>query len=87
MHANGVMHRDIKPMNILISNNEVVRIADLGLSRQFSIPMKAYTKGNIQSNASFKILIEIETLWYRSPEIMLGCSEYNTTVYNFLIVN
>jgi cyclin-dependent kinase len=40
-----------------------LKIADLGLSRAFSVPMKSYTH-------------EIVTLWYRAPEVLLGDSHY-----------
>ena len=52
------MHRDLKPQNILIDERrQVLKIADLGLSRAFSIPLRAYSH-------------EIVTLWYRAPEVM-----------------
>lgn len=58
-HANGVMHRDLKPQNILVDRNGNLKIIDFGLARAFNIPLKDYTH-------------EVVTLWYRSPEVLLG---------------
>jgi serine/threonine protein kinase len=33
-HANGLIHRDVKPKNIMISNDGVVKLADMGLARE-----------------------------------------------------
>lgn len=67
-HENYSLHRDLKPQNILISKDgSVVKIADFGLARHFSLPFRAYSK-------------EIETLWYRAPEILMGSREYGIGV-------
>ena len=44
-HSERIMHRDLKPANILLSgdNNQNIKIADFGLARAFSIPIKPYT--------------------------------------------
>ena len=43
-HKHGVMHRDLKPQNLLVDDaRECLKIADLGLGRAFSIPIKSYT--------------------------------------------
>jgi serine/threonine protein kinase len=42
-------------------------LADFGLSRAFSVPGKPYTK-------------EVQTLWYRAPEVLLGMKEYSVAV-------
>ncbi|CAL8471191.1 g10733 [Coccomyxa elongata] len=67
LHGRGVMHRDLKPANLLIDNPDTetptLKIADLGLARVFSIPIKSYTH-------------EIMTLWYRAPEVLLGATHY-----------
>jgi len=64
-----VIHRDLKPANILLSgsNNELIKLADFGLARAFSIPIKPYTKC-------------VVTLYYRSPELLLQMNEYATPV-------
>mmetsp|Transcript_8392 Transcript_8392/g.25224 ORF Transcript_8392/g.25224 Transcript_8392/m.25224 type:complete len:309 (+) Transcript_8392:100-1026(+) len=66
-HANSVMHRDLKPQNILVSSDGSVKLADFGLGRVFSAAEGPYTQ-------------EIITLWYRSPEILLGKTNYSTAV-------
>jgi cyclin-dependent kinase len=59
----------LKPANILLSGpkNEMIKLADFGLARAFSIPVKPYTK-------------DVVTLWYRSPELLLRFNEYATPV-------
>jgi cyclin-dependent kinase len=70
MHRHGVMHRDLKPQNLLVDDSgphPLLKVADLGLGRAFSIPIKAYTH-------------EIVTLWYRAPEVLLGATHYAPAV-------
>lgn len=68
-HSQRIIHRDLKPANILLSGaaNEHIKLADFGLARAFSIPIKPYTK-------------DVVTLWYRSPELLLRFNEYATPV-------
>lgn len=66
-HARQVMHRDLKPQNLLIDRSGVLKIADFGLARVFRIPVRTYTH-------------EIVTLWYRAPEVLLGGKLYTTAV-------
>ncbi|KFK34665.1 hypothetical protein AALP_AA5G175500 [Arabis alpina] len=67
-HSHGVLHRDLKPQNLLlVKDKELLKIADLGLGRAFTVPLKAYTH-------------EIVTLWYRAPEVLLGSTHYSTAV-------
>eukprot|EP00186_Timspurckia_oligopyrenoides_P004545 CAMPEP_0182445082 /NCGR_PEP_ID=MMETSP1172-20130603/3330_1 /TAXON_ID=708627 /ORGANISM="Timspurckia oligopyrenoides, Strain CCMP3278" /LENGTH=314 /DNA_ID=CAMNT_0024640785 /DNA_START=257 /DNA_END=1201 /DNA_ORIENTATION=+ len=67
-HANSIMHRDLKPQNLLVTADaKTVKIADFGLGRVFSLPSGKYTH-------------EVVTLWYRAPEILLGTKCYSTAV-------
>ncbi|KAL7601773.1 cell division control protein 2 homolog D [Lactuca sativa] len=43
-HAHGVLHRDLKPNNILMDKKTLIhKVADLGLARAFTLPIKKYT--------------------------------------------
>lgn len=90
-HKHGVMHRDLKPQNLLVDDEtECLKIADLGLGRAFSIPIKSYTHEvsryhAILAYASLAIChqapcVQIVTLWYRAPEVLLGCTHYTPAV-------
>lgn len=71
-HSRNVWHRDLKPQNILIDwESTRIKIADFGLAKNVSwrqIPSKV------------PLTHEIVTLWYRAPEVILGCSTYTSAI-------
>lgn len=66
-HMHHVLHRDLKPQNLLIDDTGLLKIADFGLARAVSVSLQPYTQ-------------EIVSLWWRAPEILLGVSEYTAAV-------
>ncbi|KAJ0399005.1 hypothetical protein P43SY_008325 [Pythium insidiosum] len=75
LHENGVLHRDLKPGNILVSKNCDVRITDFGLSRY--IPHGGRSSATSSASATHEkgkdLMTEyVVTRWYRAPEIMLA---------------
>jgi negative regulator of the PHO system len=66
-HENRVLHRDLKPQNLLINNQGQLKLADFGLARAFGIPVNTFSN-------------EVVTLWYRAPDVLLGSRTYNTSI-------
>lgn len=66
-HRRKILHRDLKPQNLLINEKGELKLADFGLARAKSVPTKTYSN-------------EVVTLWYRPPDVLLGSTEYSTPI-------
>jgi len=66
-HENFVLHRDIKPNNLLIAADGEVKLADFGLARSFSDPYAPMTH-------------QVITRWYRPPELFFRSKFYSAAV-------
>lgn len=66
-HEHRVLHRDLKPQNLLINKKGDLKLADFGLARAFGIPVRNYSH-------------EVVTLWYRAPDVLMGSRKYSTPI-------
>ena len=66
-HDNWVLHRDLKPNNLLIAPNGCLKLADFGLARIFGSPDRRFTH-------------QVFARWYRAPELLLGSKTYGPGV-------
>ncbi len=66
-HDNSVLHRDLKPQNLLINTKGELKLGDFGLARAFGIPVNTFSN-------------EVVTLWYRAPDVLMGSRNYNTSI-------
>ncbi|KAJ3352317.1 Cyclin-dependent kinase catalytic subunit [Allomyces javanicus] len=62
-HGKFIMHRDLKPCNVMMTNDLTIKVGDFGISRYMAYPIGPSTR-------------EVVTLYYRSPEILLGEAKY-----------
>ncbi|KAH9454462.1 hypothetical protein Pst134EB_014545 [Puccinia striiformis f. sp. tritici] len=66
-HQNWVLHRDMKPNNLLIASDGTLKIADFGLAREYADP-------------GTRMTCQVVTRWYRPPELLYGARAYSTGV-------
>ena len=67
LHTHRVMHRDLKPDNVLLDKEGLVKISDFGLSRYITLPIGQHS-------------MNVVTLWYRAPELLFGSRYYDLSV-------
>jgi serine/threonine protein kinase len=70
IHSAGVIHRDLKPRNLLVNSNCDLKICDFGLAR---VDDPNHRDRCAMSNY-------IATRWYRAPEVIRGDKNYTTAV-------
>ncbi|KAM3694291.1 cyclin-dependent kinase D-3-like [Castanea sativa] len=66
-HKKWVLHRDMKPNNLLIGSNGQLKLADFGLARIFGSPDRKFTH-------------QVFARWYRAPELLFGTKQYGSGV-------
>ncbi|KAA1468856.1 Pkinase-domain-containing protein [Dentipellis sp. KUC8613] len=71
IHSASVVHRDLKPGNLLVNSDCELKICDFGLSRGFD---------SRPGDQGSQMTEYVATRWYRAPEIMLAFKRYNTAI-------
>lgn len=59
-HSHNVLHRDLKPQNLLINKNNELKLADFGLARAFGIPVKCYSAEVVVSSDRFGCFLKTQ---------------------------
>eukprot|EP00828_Plagiopyla_frontata_P042700 TRINITY_DN644_c0_g1_i3.p1 TRINITY_DN644_c0_g1~~TRINITY_DN644_c0_g1_i3.p1 ORF type:complete len:345 (-),score=68.06 TRINITY_DN644_c0_g1_i3:152-1186(-) len=91
LHSCGVLHRDLKPGNILINEKCTIKITDFGLARSVGEPMQPIPAEESQAIAKkqikkitftqqSKLTQHVVTRWYRAPELILIEKKYTDKI-------
>uniref|UniRef100_A0A1I8HC53 Protein kinase domain-containing protein n=1 Tax=Macrostomum lignano TaxID=282301 RepID=A0A1I8HC53_9PLAT len=70
LHSANILHRDIKPGNLLVNSDCKLKICDFGLARV----------DDPNSQAVRSLTLEVVTQYYRAPELLMGAQEYSAAI-------
>lgn len=73
MHSANVLHRDMKPSNLLLNSDCFLKVADFGLARSIASLENETVENPVLTDY-------VATRWYRAPEILLGSTKYTKGV-------
>ncbi len=73
IHSANVIHRDLKPSNLLLNSDCQLKICDFGLAR------------GIKKEVDYELTEYVVTRWYRAPEVMCSCHEYDHKRMSYVI--
>merc|ERR1712093_323537 len=79
MHTAEVLHRDMKPSNLLLNSECLMKVADFGLARSLLKPING-TLDDPDGPGAPILTDYVATRWYRAPEILLGSTRYGKAV-------
>jgi serine/threonine-protein kinase len=73
-HAAGVVHRDIKPGNLMLTTEGIVKLLDFGVA-------KSQNEVNVPSDGERGALVVVGTPEYMAPEQARGAADARSDVY------
>mmetsp|Transcript_25450 Transcript_25450/g.58186 ORF Transcript_25450/g.58186 Transcript_25450/m.58186 type:complete len:434 (-) Transcript_25450:72-1373(-) len=80
IHANFVMHRDLKLANLLLAEDGTLKVCDFGLARRFDGTAGGAIDPEGGAGKEGGYTPNVVTLWYRAPELLLGARQYGSAV-------
>jgi cyclin-dependent kinase 10 len=72
-HDRCLLHRDVKPSNLLYTHRGTLKLADFGMSRFVAPPTSS-------SDANPPLTLTVASLWYRPPELLMGATWYTSAI-------